>query len=71
MRDSFGIFSCSHAPKAPSACQAMDGAGRFFQFDEVDGSLVPPPQVGDGNAVSRHGCVYYSVIKTYLTLGVS
>ena len=31
--------SCSHASKAPSACQAMDGAGRNPQFREVDGSL--------------------------------
>ena len=27
------------APKAPSACQAMDGAGRCLHFGEVDGSL--------------------------------
>ena len=30
---------CSHEPKALSACQAMDGAGRWLQSDEVDGSL--------------------------------
>ena len=44
--------SCSHAPKAPSACQAMDGAGRNPQFREVDGSLRATIAGGDGNAVS-------------------
>ena len=43
MGDSFGTlpFVAMHhdAPKAPSVCQAMDGAGLWLQFDEVDGSL--------------------------------
>ena len=55
--------SCSHAPKAPSACQAMDGAGRNPQFREVDGSLRATIAGGDGNAVS--------CMTLVLSLGVS
>ena len=40
--------SCSHAPKALSACQAMDGAGRNPQFREVDGSLHAATTTGQG-----------------------
>ncbi len=53
--------SCSHAPKAPSACQAMDGAGRNPQFREVDGSLRATIAGGDGNAVSCMTLVLWCV----------
>ena len=39
-----------------------------FILVKLMGAFVPPPQVGDGNAVSRHGCVYYSVIKTFFKI---
>ena len=41
-----------------------------FILVKLMGAFVSPPQVGDGHAVSRHGCVYYSVIKTCFKFGV-